>query len=394
MAEPTKTRAQLRRAVGQALHMPFFDKFEEGSTISGTPTTSYLVDTALGESDGYWENMWAIITSGSASPDVRRIIDHDRSANRLTLDYALSATPSIGDSYEIYSGFSPHAIHRKLNDAIEEAFPAFFEMIEAEEFVICTDTFEYDLSTYLSQSPWRVYAIWLERASRAIRIGKNNVVSSNSGLKTIEFESTVDLSDVDSTWLISCFDGDWENYPTLDPIGHFDTIASVSGQTITRNGDSTWPTLGAGSDSCQFLIWKPREQESDWYRVPAARFHPNEFPDTLYLTRSYEGFEGMRVRMIYSAKPSPLSSESSTSIVPEAYLRHKAINLLATDMMSDTRVDRSKWERLASIHFELAEQIKASQYRKAPNTTIWQEKDITEISRGFGDNDGNPLGWR
>lgn len=383
MAEPTSTRAQLRRLIGEGLRMPFFDKFETGSTLSGTPTTATVYDSNLGESDGYWENMYLIMTGGSPIGNVRKIINFDRSTNGLALDYVLSSNPAAGDSYEIYT-ISPHLIHRKINQAIEESFPAFFQVIEAEEFCIARDKLEYDLSTFLTVAPWYVLQLWIETSVDRRYLVPANVTSIAAG--NVVIDSAVDISDVDSNWKISVYDGAAGDVP-----GQFVNVASVSGQTITLAANwSTTPT----ASTAYLCLWNPSDEDVDWQRILAARFQPREFPSKLYFTRNYPEYEGMRVRVVYSAKPTALSSETSTTVVPSTYIKHKAINLLATDMMTDTRVDRGKWQSLASVHWELANAALRGQARIAPNTTLWQEYDSTDVGRGIIGDSSDPLGWR
>lgn len=71
-------------------------------TISGTPTATAF-DTDLTQASSFWTDALLVLTTGAGAGQSRPIISYDNTNGRITLDEALSVTPSNGDEFVIAS---------------------------------------------------------------------------------------------------------------------------------------------------------------------------------------------------------------------------------------------------------------------------------------------------
>ena len=71
-------------------------------TISGTPTSTAF-DTDLTQASSFWTDALLVLTTGAGAGQSRPIISYDNTNGRITLDEALSVTPSNGDEFVIAS---------------------------------------------------------------------------------------------------------------------------------------------------------------------------------------------------------------------------------------------------------------------------------------------------
>lgn len=70
------------------------------SSVTGTSTTTTIVDTALTQVNDFWNGRIVIFLSGSLIYQATRITDFDAATDTLTVD-ALTAAPSVSDTYII-----------------------------------------------------------------------------------------------------------------------------------------------------------------------------------------------------------------------------------------------------------------------------------------------------
>lgn len=130
----SSTRAVLRQRLAEAVG----DYRALATTSSGSTTT--VVDTEL---DDIVEGVdaiqgWIMMTSGSASGDIRRIkaTGGYATGGTITLNFALRASSGNGSTYELYQRFWPTDLHDAINRAIEELFPILYLPIIDETLVV------------------------------------------------------------------------------------------------------------------------------------------------------------------------------------------------------------------------------------------------------------------
>jgi len=371
MAKATATRAALRRAICRKLRMPFYRRYETTSTLTGSPTTTALTDGSLGQSDDFWNEKWVYMASGDASGDVRLISDFG--GGTITPERALSSAPSAADGYEILSTWSPFAVHDAINESIQSSDRVFFSVVEDDDtFIIEEDKMEYDL-TNLSTAPWIVCKIFIERSTS---VDRGTATSGGADHLT---DSSQDYSSLTTNFKMSIYDGTGKGQ--LRNVSSGDANGKVT-PTVnwTTNPDST----------SKYALWDATKHEIDWYRLTAARFDDKEYPSKLYLTRNYPTLVGMRIRLVYTAIPSTLSSDTDTTIVPQEYVVNKALSTLYAMKADDNRADRQRYMTLSVLHDERAEQIASRAQWRIPDITVWEDEDL--VLPNFGDYE-NPLGW-
>jgi hypothetical protein len=112
-----KTRIQIRQAIGNMTGAM------ATGTVNGTGSTSQVIDSngLTGGDDEYNGSYIAISDAGTADSEYRRITDYTSSSTTLSLQTALSFTPTTSDTYEIWDErMPPERVNSIINDAIEE----------------------------------------------------------------------------------------------------------------------------------------------------------------------------------------------------------------------------------------------------------------------------------
>ena len=372
MAEPTYTRAAIRREIGRQLEMPFFQKFTTTSTVDSNTTASKIIDASMTGPTGYFKNAWLYMVDGDEAGEMSRIVHFSEPENAFILQTPLTGIPTAGEQYEIYNRFSPIQIHNAINRAIEgDAFPSFFDHVTDESLVMQEDTLRYDISG-LSSVPYMVRKLWLERNYSIVR----GTASSSSNNTLVD--AGVTFPTVGTDWRISIYDGTGK--------GQLRTVASGSGDTITVS--AVWDTNP--DSTSKYALWDSTEHRIDWHKLHAARFSSKLWPSTMYFTRRYFSLYGMRIRLEYIAKPSALATDAATTMVPQDFIIAKALHYLWAAKRPDNRVDRQLARQEASDYWEEAERYKQQMAFLIPDGTIWLDGDDSNYS---GVDLSDPLGW-
>lgn len=379
MAEPTVSRATLRRAIAREMHMPFARIRGDTSTFTGTPTSGKLFDSSMKQPDGYWDGhfMYVASSAGNANGEVRRILKWLRSTQVYYPEFDFSAAPSSGDTYEIHSVWSATDIHDAINRAIDMAYPKFFDVSVDENLVVREDTLEYDLSSITNLA--RILQIWIERTSDSM-MG----TAQAGGASTITAAAGTDLSQVNSNWKVSIYAG--------TGAGQVRSVSSADNGTKVITVSTAWTTQP--NNTSKYKLWNASEQTRDWYKTRAVRFDSFNHPSKMYLGRNFQGLYGSRFRIIYTAKPASLTADSgagSTTVVPREYIVPKAMSLLYLAKINDNRYDRARFDGLSRMLNEQAERFARENAHRQPAETMWSLEDRRG---GFVGDTTDPLGWR
>ena len=102
-----------------------------GLTYRGTTTSAGAADgttfidatNLVNYQDNRFQYWWALITSGSASGEVRRVASSTKSTGTITLESGFSVQIGSGVSYELMPYHPTNEIRWALNRALQEAFP-------------------------------------------------------------------------------------------------------------------------------------------------------------------------------------------------------------------------------------------------------------------------------
>lgn len=377
MAKPTTTRASLRRAIGKRLGMPFYQRYGTYLTASTGSNTEKIVDTDLAQEDNFWNNGWVYIATDTAATniDVARKIDYfDAAGDAIMLETPLPAAGSSGTQYEILTGFSPYEIHQAIDDALDEAFPAFYNEVEDKTLVVKEDTLEYDL-TGLTYRPWIIADVWIERATKS----QTGTVTAAASRSLTDTDITFD-SDIDTSWKVSIYDG--------TSAGDVRTVKALSGNTITTStSESSWTSTP--DTTSKYRIWDAAEQTRDWKRIQDCHFDQGEYPSTLYLRNRPSSCYGFRIRLNYATAPTSLSADSDETTVPRQYVLLKSLESLGASKVASSKVDREKYAAMEQINRLKADEYKANNFFRLP-TTIWLEDSLTGLNTL---DEEDPLDW-
>ena len=372
MGLTTYTRKDIRRMLCRRLRLPFYRRIGNYSTLEAGCTTSILVDSKLTQEDDYWTGSFLYISDSEEDCNQEwRLINNFLSAgDQITLEFPLSSAPAAEDEYEIISLWSPDDIHDAINQAIESAWPFFFETNVDDVLVLEEEKKEYSLIG-LSSIPWMITKVWLEGNST----GSTSSVESSTN-DTVTLPSTADLTNLDSNWKVSIYAGTGS--------GQLRDVSSVAGQEITIS--SVWTTNPDITSKLRY--WNPANQSVGWFLMRNYDQDRKEFPDNIYLQSIYTDSYGLRLRVEYLSKPTLLDDDADTVVIPSEYLMHKAMSILYSQVSSDHGIDMSTYDRLSQRHQAEAEDLKNKLAFRVPNITF--RSYAPDRLRTDGN---NPIGW-
>src|SRR3990167_8247644 len=276
MAEPTKTRAQLRRDISRALRMEFNRRRGDSGTLT-TDSASVPADTKLAQGLDFWNGSYIFIAGGATAAlgEVRRITDFGASGV-MTLEYALSAAPGLV-AYEIHTLFNADDIHTAINKAIEAGWRHWPDVTVDETLVIEQDKLEYAL-TGLSKLPFVVAKLWREVANSVIR-----GTATAGGASTLTDTALIGgLGSVTSSWKLGIYAGTGK--------GQVRSVSSVVDATGVITNTAVWTTNP--DTTSKYALGAPTVQREQWVPIVAARFDAKETPSTLYLVGGPDGRVG------------------------------------------------------------------------------------------------------
>ena len=379
MADPTTTRRNLRRAVCRANGFRFHRQF---STSMGMNKVELINEQGINKHKitnydwlvhpkNTWKGAWMLILTGNSAGHFRRVGSSDPAETALITEMRFfgSHPPQAGDRFELLD-WSPQLVHDAINRAIRDGYRAFPYVTDDKSIVLQENKLEYDLS-HIAEPIWIPVQVWLERK-----------VESETG--TITGGSLITLVDTNKNWvvnehigkLVSAYSGN------SSIIGQYRRVTSNTNTTLTVSPQ--WniletPRFSPGGTRTSFegsyRLWNPNVQSTDWYRLPAGRFFPEENPSEFSLTRLYPDLYGLRMRIVYMPGPVTLEDDDDTTRINSEYITYKASSILHDMLVSDSSVNRSAHASIAEYYDRLARDILERHRKAVPPFNMWVEED-------------------
>lgn len=372
MAEPVLTRVALRRRLCRALDMPFFRRFESFSTLQGTPSATKVRDGRLTQEEDYWASTHIFLP---VSTQVARVEGFLSASNELIPEMDLSPVPGAGEAYELHSIYTAYDLHDALNDAIDDAWPAFFDVVLDESLVLQEDKLTFDLSG-LTSLPWYVTKLWAERNTTTRR----GIVTSAAAGYIIDTSLIGALGSVTSSWKVSIYHGTGK--------GQLRSVSSVVDATGKVSPSVNWTTIP--DTTSKYALWDPTDEEVPWRRIVDAGFDAKEWPNNLYLHSSFSEEWGLRLRAQLVTRPARLTTDTAATPVPAGFVIPKARSLLYGQKASDNRFDQNQYKKDEDYYRQIAELYRRERAFELPDGTLWQAP--TDL--GLTTDQADPLAWR
>jgi hypothetical protein len=298
------TRKELRQAIDQRLRLIHGSATATRTATGGSTTT--LVDTARGEADNFWATYWLFIptTSDALAPQGEEALVTSFSAVTDTLTFEPAMTAAIGntDTYELRRYFSAEMIHGAINASIEECLVHFPNLAVDETTVIKTDISEYTLAATIADIQ---------------RIDLLHHEVKNQGTATAGAALT--LTDTGKAWTIN-------NYAGYE-VAIYDGTGAGQYRTISSN-TATALTIS--------VAWTTNPDSTSKYKIKDVTVSPPSgniafmryVNNVLYLNQALE--EGQRLRITYAAAHAKLTSDTSTTSIPETLIIDRALYRVLT----------------------------------------------------------------
>lgn len=355
----------LRAGIARALNMPFQSLFLSGQSTITAGTNTYS-DPNLTQDNNYWKHQWLFIPSLG---HVARITGN--TGGTLSVDRFVSFSGSR--EYEIFQIFSPVDLLWGINQAIQSSYPYYYD-----KYVF--DNYAFGVSKYplnvLSPVPAGVRIVLLEMPKQPYRVTPTNV-TYNAGTVTI----TGDFSPVPPVgWQVTLTPKEWGGIPFTGK------ITSANSTTLTLNIPTTLASVLTFGIPYQVIYYNPAITAQFAYSY--VKLNRDEFPDELYLDVD-PNLIGYKMSIVYTTIPQPIGF-NDTTIVPAGYIIPKAVSLLASSKMTDTRIDTRRWQALVEIHSQQAELFKQRYpFREGAGDLFINASYPIHLDH----NTNNPLGW-
>jgi hypothetical protein len=339
----------------------------EGSADTGSTATK-IIDAALAQKDKYWNGNFLYWIDTQTSSYINAFTANDHS---LLLEKSVGETPTAGDKYEIHSIWNAEDIHDSINRAIKSSRQSFFISHVDENKCRAEDIQQYDISG-LSVVPWILNKIYQEVPRNPIRF-----VAASAAATSITAPAGVDLTSVVAGWIVTVYDG--------TGAGQVKTVSAVAGQQIST-GVVAWTTTP--DTTSKVMVFDPNL--SSWY--PMHNFHTDalEYPQYVRFSNRRPDYDGGRFRFEYLGVSSALSTEASTTSIPEEYLVNKVCSILHGQVLNGTKADK---EAHYAEFKRYQEEADAFLIRNAPHAPSIFLKNPDGRVNGFSAVREDPLGW-
>ncbi len=187
----TVTRLGLRTNLSKSI-----GDYESLTTTSGGSATT-LIDTGLanlenGTDDDFCKGWYALITSGDANGERKRIQSYVDSTNTVTFESAFSATIATAVTYELHR-YDPDDKHAAIDEATELLFPILYKHIRDETVVVDDLLSNSDFETFSGG-----FTGWTEVGSPTVTAETTRVLHGTNAAKVVAGGSTGQLTQTPS----------------------------------------------------------------------------------------------------------------------------------------------------------------------------------------------------
>ena len=388
MAEPLTSRVTLRREIARDLGMPFFRRFPSGITVQDSATSGLssgsdsagIRDSRLNQPREYWKNTWIY---DPVQAEQRKVIDFIRDAKKLLVEFPFTVAPTTATAIEIFSIHTPEEIHLAINDAITDAFPAFYDVVTYESMIVEEDKLEYELATNNTDgrgvltNPYRIKNVWIERT------GSGGTHQATAGDTLSISDSDADFSGVDTGWSVGIYAG--------AGAGQYAVVSSIDTASGKLNVTGGW--LVSPSTASKFRAWDRLAELYPWEPLTALEFDAKDYPNKMRLLERMPDKVGLRFRIQYVGQPQALTVDTAETAVPKQYVKHAVIGKLLAQRARSKPGEIEKYTGLAQIEVQMAEKYKQDFAFDLPDQTLWTEQ--THSMRGRADffDADNPMDW-
>lgn len=403
MAELTYSRETLRQAICRKARMNFYRRYPAGQvqvtasagTDAATNDTTVVFCTYLTQKDKFWNNSYIWLTDSDGIGQERRVVAYDARRKGLTVEWPLDTAASSSDasnegsSFELTSIWSPTELHDAINDAIEEGYKHYPDIVTDQTLIIEKDRLNYTLSGLTTQ-PHYILKIWIERTRSGATCQMTTTNDSDgTGLLAAQLRSTgVDFSAINDTsegygtsdWMVSIYYGAGKS--------EYSEVSAVDTATYILTASSDWTT--APDTTTYYRFWNTREESDPWSRYTGVRFDSHEEPTEMYFKSDLDAVQGLRIKIEYVAQCNTLTADTEETQVPKRYILNKALAYLHDAAMHDNRASRQDHATLAQAHDDIAEQYALKHPRRWPAGTLWTWDDASEV---HGTLEDNPMAW-
>lgn len=363
------TLTALRHALSNHLREPFFRALMGGSMVTtGTPTTTSIPlgasAAALWPDNDSWKKASLYLPSAlNGAGEERRITGW--LTGTATVTPGFTVTPDAGMAVEIHVAHSATEKNEAINRAIDESWPAFWEL-EAVEVLVPALTRLIEPPTF--PDDWR-------RLQQAWHASATVV-----GPLTVDTEDGIDiyLSADDLALTLDVADTGWHVCPAAT-LSLESAPALTAAPTLADHLVTTGHTLSAGDT---FYLVEPYSDDA-MVRT-----------DTLWPTTG-DGLESIIVprtngnyiyRLLGLKRPARLSLNTATTNIPAAYITPTAGHLLTISNSQSAPGER--WEaEFSGVRWtsQQSESLKRRLSWPWPAQTIWREPGTTPQTLDIAD---------
>jgi hypothetical protein len=392
-----RNRLQIETAVGYNLSAIF-----EGSwTAVSDATTNTDTKWKGGANDA--NGMWLHATAGGESGEIVRVTADDGAG--VLIHDPLTGRPDVGDTYMLWDeAYRPDAIHNYIDQAVIEATGRFYDPVEDITLFADGDTTRFDVPTGISviyklmyrskvkerqvhnaSSAWTAgsnVTLTLDTVLKKRGVGSNKLVlaSGVSAGDVIAYKdiSSIDLSDYTHLeWWARCSKTTTAGNLKLlldntaaatSPIELLDFPALIADtwtpiRVALAKADEDTAIISVGieddADIGAETVWiddvrATNNEETTWVPLPNRLWKVDRNARDLVLTNAGRAAVGYNMlKIVGGDKPALLSSDTSTSEIPDRYIiaRTTELALSAGPATEENRNLAGHWARNANRAF-------------------------------------------